>query len=88
MPEIETEAEKTRAEIAMYLRDLADQLEGGGELSLELGGRSVALNPTEPVTLKMEGEWGEGGTGRKESIEFELVWQQAVETSESEATGR
>ena len=28
MPEIETEAEKTRAEIAMYLRDLADPPQG------------------------------------------------------------
>lgn len=75
MPEIETQDQKTRAEIASYLRDTADQLEAGGPLTLELGGQSTTLHPAEPITLKMEGEWGEGGAGREESVEFELVWQ-------------
>jgi len=88
MPEIETEERKTRAEVATYLRDLADDLEAGGELTLELGGRSVTLDPAETVTLKLEGEWGEGGAGDEESIEFELVWRGAAETAGPESGGQ
>ncbi|HKJ58866.1 MAG TPA: amphi-Trp domain-containing protein [Halobacteriales archaeon] len=88
MPEIETEEEQTRAEVAARLRDLADEREGDGAFTLELGGQSVTLDPVDPVTLKMEGEWGEGGAGDKESIEFELVWWQATEAEGSEPAGQ
>jgi len=76
MGELETEAQKTRGEIASYLRELADQLDGDGDVRLELGGKQVVLNPTEPVMLKLEGEsdWSEGATEAKQSIEIELVW--------------
>lgn len=84
MGELETEAEQSRADIASYLRDLADQLDGGGDITLELGGQQVLLNPTEPVTFKLEGEsdWSEGDTEAKQSIEFELVWWRAARTAE------
>ncbi|WP_137285020.1 amphi-Trp domain-containing protein [Halorussus salinisoli] len=73
---LETEAEKSRAGIATYVRELADQLDAGGDVTLELGGKQVALNPTEPVTFEMEGEsdWTEGDEEAKQSIEFEMVW--------------
>lgn len=83
MPEIETQAEKTRLEAAEYIRDLADQLEAGGEVTLELGGRSVSLTPAEPLVLKMEGEWDTTGTAGTESIELELVWGPAADTGEA-----
>lgn len=84
MGELETEAEKTRSEIASYLRELADQLDGGGDVMLDLGGQQVRLNPTDPVTFKLEGEsdWSEGDTEAKQSIEFELVWWREAQTSE------
>lgn len=84
MKEIETEDEKTRTEIASYIRDLADQLDGRGELTLELGGQKVRLNPTDPVTFKLEGEsdWSTGDTEAKQSIEFELVWWRDATTPE------
>lgn len=84
MEELETEAEKTRSEIATYLRELADQLDGRGTMSLELGGRGVRLNPTNPVTFKLEGEsdWSEGDTEAKQSIEFELVWWRAARNAD------
>ena len=88
MPEIETEEQQTRAEAAAVLRDLADKLESGGAFTLALGGQSVDLDPVEPLTVKMEGEWGEGGAGTKESIEFELVWRQAAEATEPESAGQ
>ena len=84
MGELETEAEKSRSEIASYLRELADQLDGGGDVTLELGGQQVRLNPTNPVTFKLEGEsdWTEGDTEAKQSIEFELVWWRDAQTPE------
>jgi amphi-Trp domain-containing protein len=82
MGELETEAEKTRSEVASYLRELADQLDADGDVTLELGGRQVRLNPTNPVTFKLEGEsdWAEGDTEAKQSIEFELVWWRDAQT--------
>jgi amphi-Trp domain-containing protein len=84
MGELETEEQKTRAEIATYLRELADQLDGGEDVLLDLGGTTVQLNPTDPVTFKLEGEsdWSEGDTEAKQSIEFELVWWRAASTPE------
>jgi amphi-Trp domain-containing protein len=84
MGELETEEQKTRAEIATYLRDLADQLDSGGNVLLDLGGTTVQLNPTNPVTFKLEGEsdWSQGDTEAKQSIEFELVWWREVLTAD------
>lgn len=84
MGELETEAEQSRAEIASSLRDLADQLDSGGDVTLELGGTQVQMTPTEPVTFKLEGEsdWSEGDTEAKQSIELELVWWRAARTAE------
>jgi len=83
MGELETEAEKTRSEVAAILRGLADQLDGGEDVTLELGGQQVRLNPTNPVTFKLEGEsdWSEGDTEAKQSIEFELVWWRDARTA-------
>ncbi|KAB1193067.1 amphi-Trp domain-containing protein [Haloferax sp. MBLA0076] len=87
MGELETEAEMTRTEIASYLRELADQLDGDGAVTLELGGQQVSLTPTDPVTFKLEGEsdWSHGDTEAKQSIEFELVWWTAAETADEGA---
>jgi len=83
MGELETEGEKTRSEIASYLRDLAEQLDGDGPVSLELGGQQVRVQPTNPVTFKLEGEsdWTEGDVEAKQSIEFELVWRREAHTA-------
>ncbi|AXG08308.1 amphi-Trp domain-containing protein (plasmid) [Haloplanus rubicundus] len=83
MGELETEAEKTRSEIASYLRELAEQLDGDDAVTLELGGKQVQLDPTNPVTFKLEGEsdWSEGDTEAKQSIEFELVWWREAQTA-------
>ena len=88
MPEIETQEQQTRAGAAAILRDLADKIDADGPFTLELGGQSVDLDPAEPLTVKMEGEWGEGGAGTKESIEFELVWQQGAEAAEPGSAGQ
>ncbi|WP_277556058.1 amphi-Trp domain-containing protein [Halobaculum limi] len=84
MGELETEEQRSRAEVATFLRDLADQLDGDGAVTLDLGGTGVRLNPTEPVTFKLEGEsdWSEGDTEAKQSIEFELVWWRDATTAD------
>jgi amphi-Trp domain-containing protein len=84
MGELETEEERTRSEVASYLRGLADQLDEGGAVTLELGGRRVELDPVDPITFKLEGEsdWTEGDTEAKQSIEFELVWWQEAQSAE------
>jgi amphi-Trp domain-containing protein len=84
MGELETEAERTRAEIATTLRDIADDLDGDGPVTLEIGGSRVSLDPTEPVVFKLEGEsdWSEGETEAKQSIELELVWRRPATTPE------
>jgi len=87
MGELETEAQRTRAEVATYLRDLADQLDADGPVTLELGGDRVTLDPSDDVTLKLEGEsdWSSGDTEAKQSIEFELVWWREATTAEEGA---
>ena len=84
MGELEIEEQKSRAEVATYLRDLAEQLDDGGPVALELGGQRVTLDPTEPVTFKFEGEsdWADGETEAKQSIEFELVWWREARTAD------
>lgn len=87
MDELETEAVRTRDEIATQLREVAEQLEDGGPVEIGVGGSSVTLEPTEPITLKLEGEsdWQEGDGETKESIELELVWRRAVAGAEDAA---
>lgn len=89
MAELETEEESTRSEVANYLRDLADQLESGGNVSLELGQQAVSLNPADPITFKLEGEseWTQGDPQAKQSIEFELVWRRDIPEGEDGSLG-
>lgn len=84
MGELETEERRSRTEIAGYLRDLADQLDGDGDVTLGLGGSEVQLNPSDLATFKLEGEsdWSDGDTEAKQSIEFELVWWREARTAD------
>jgi amphi-Trp domain-containing protein len=84
MGELETEEQKTRSEVASYLRDLSDQLDSDDAVTLDLGGTMVQLDPTNPVTFKFEGEsdWSQGDTEAKQSIEFELVWWRDAPTAD------
>lgn len=83
MGELETEEQKTRAEVATYLHEMAEQLDRDGTVTLDLGGDRVRLDPTEPITFKLEGEsdWSEGEAEAKQSIEFELVWWRDARTA-------
>lgn len=65
MAEIEVEQEKTRAEIATYLREFADELdpkgemigspaENGGKMTVIAGNESATINPPESLYFEVE----------------------------------
>lgn len=78
MPEevlFETETTQSRADIATYLRRVADSLDAGGDITLRAGEQSVALDPPDRLEfeVKAEREGPQAGKGSL-SIEFELEW--------------
>jgi len=81
MPEevlFKTEAMRTRADVAQYLRTVADRLDDGDSLTLTAGNDSVTMDPPERVEFEVKAE-RETNTGASEgelSIEFELEWDE------------
>jgi len=78
MPEkvlFESESARDRAEVASYLRRVADTLEVGDSLTLSGHGESVTLDIPERPTFEVKAE-REGPTdGPSElSVEFEIEW--------------
>lgn len=78
MPEevlFESESVQSRAEVAGYLRAVADNLDAGEPVTLRAGGETVTLDPPASVTFeaKAEREGSTDGTGEL-SLEFELEW--------------
>ena len=83
MPEevlFKSESRMDRTEIASYLRQVADNLEGGDDITLKSGEESVTLDPPAQPTfeVKAEREGPEGGPYER-SIEFELEWDESDE---------
>jgi amphi-Trp domain-containing protein len=81
MPEevlFEVESDMTRADIASILRDTADKLEAGDELTIDAGGDSITVNPpgTTEFEVKVERETKAGQSEGELSIEFELEWDE------------
>ncbi|NIB98756.1 amphi-Trp domain-containing protein [Halobacterium sp. R2-5] len=88
MPEeviFESESDRSREEIAAYLRTVADNLESGEGITLKSDGDSLSLDPPTHSTfeVKAEREGPEGGP-KELSVEFELEWPEDGET-ESES---
>ena len=78
MPEevlFESESRQPRAEIAAYLRRVADNLESGDPITLTAGDQSVTMEPPERPTFEVKAE-REGPTDApgELSVEFELEW--------------
>lgn len=88
MPEeilFESESEQSRADVAAYLRQVADSIESDGPITLSAGEESVSMDPPEHVEfeVKAEREGPTDGDGEL-SIEFELEWP---ENGKSGASG-
>lgn len=86
MPEtvlFESEQVQQRADIASYLRTVADSLEQGDEITLQAGDNSTTVTPPSQLTfeVKVEREGPVDGPGEL-SIEFELEWDENGESGE------
>ena len=73
-----SEREQSRAEIAAYLRQVADSLDADEELTLRAGEQSVTMDPPARLTfeVKAEREGTEGSPGEL-SLELELEWDES-----------
>jgi amphi-Trp domain-containing protein len=79
MPEevlFETESRQSRAEIAEYLRAVADKLESGEQFSLNAGGQSVTLAVPSQPTFEVKAEREGTPPNTELSVEFELEWDE------------
>jgi len=80
MPEevlFESESRRTRAEIAAYLRTVADSLESDSAITLSKGEQSVTMDPPARPTFEVKAEREGPGDGPGElSVEFELEWDE------------
>ncbi|MFP4529955.1 MAG: amphi-Trp domain-containing protein [Halodesulfurarchaeum sp.] len=91
MPEtvlFKSESTQTRAEIATYLRSVAEKLDAGDSITLAAGSQSQTLEPPARLTfeVKAEREGPETGTGEL-SVEFELEWDEGGEDASGEPSG-
>lgn len=80
MPEevlFETESRKTRADVADYLRTVADRLDDGEALTFRAGEETVTVDPPGAVDfeVKVEREGVADAPGEL-SAEFELEWDE------------
>ena len=72
-----SESDQTREDIATYLRQVADNLESGNDISLKAGSESVTLDPPARPTFEVKAEREGPADGPGElSIEFELEWDE------------
>lgn len=80
MPEevlFESESARSRAEIASYLRSVAEKLEQGDSITLKAGTESVTMDPPARPTFEVKAEREGPAEGPGElSIEFELEWDE------------
>ena len=63
----------SRAEIAQFLRALADKVEGG-EVSLRRGEDELQLLISQDATLEIKVEEEDKPTGHKKTLEIEIEW--------------
>ncbi len=81
MPEevlFEEERRQARAEVASYLRSVADKLDAGEAITFTVGDRTVTVEPPERPTfeVKVERETERGAETGELSIELELEWRE------------
>jgi amphi-Trp domain-containing protein len=80
MPEeilFESESRRDRAEIAAYLRRVADNLEAGDPITLSAGEQSVTMAPPARPTFEVKAEReGPADASGELSVEFEIEWNE------------
>lgn len=68
--EVEVEYPLKFAETAAFLRELADTLEKGEMVEIDLAQRQIQLNPDEPITLEIS--YKEDAKKKKLEVELEI----------------
>ncbi|ELZ66408.1 amphi-Trp domain-containing protein [Haloferax sp. Atlit-10N] len=83
MPEevlFKSENRQARAEIASYLRTVADKLDAGEPITLKSGDQTVTMEPPASPTFEVKAEReGPAGGPYELSIEFELEWDEGAD---------
>ncbi|WP_424006666.1 amphi-Trp domain-containing protein [Haloferax denitrificans] len=83
MPEevlFKSENRQTRAEIASYLRAVADKLDAGEPITLKSGDQTVTMEPPASPTFEVKAEReGPAGSPGELSVEFELEWDEGAD---------
>ena len=92
MPEetlFQFERDMSTAEVAAYLRTVADRLESGDEFTLESGDESVTLAPPERIEFEVgvERETSTSGGSAEIELEFEMEWDEDATDSGSLSIG-
>ena len=79
-----SEASQSRADIAAYLRTIADRLDADGEVTLSAGEQSQTLAvPERPVfEVKVERETSSSGSAEL-SLELELEWDEGASDADA-----
>lgn len=70
---MEMEEKRSLADVAHFLRDLADKLEGN-QLTLQQGNDEIKLTLPDPITLEFELEEKHKKGRVKRQLEIELEW--------------
>lgn len=85
MPEevlFKSESRQARADIATYLRSVADSLEAGDAITLKQGSESVTMDPPAQPTFEVKAEReGPADAPGELSIELELEWDEAGDSA-------
>lgn len=88
MPEevlFKSESPQSRADVAAYLRSVADKLDAGEAITLSAGEQSVTLDvPDQPTfEVKAERETSSSGGPAELSVEFELEWDEGADDGDA-----
>lgn len=78
MVEIESRQRGSHSEIGSKLADIAEQLQSDEPVTIEAGGRSMELDPVEPMWLELEGETEQEAGATEGSIELTLEWRETA----------
>lgn len=83
MPEevlFENESRQSRADVATYLRALADKLDTGDAVTLRAGAEKLTLDVPPSVDFEVKAERETGSGADELSIEVELEWNEGDES--------
>ena len=78
----EFEKDMSRADVATYLRTVAEKLEGNGELDFSAADQSTTIQVPDHVEFEIELERTSNDRGSSEvSLEFEIEWYETRDGS-------